>query len=158
MTDTLIRDMCNLHPKGPDANALPGLPADAPRTVITTKQVASTVRRLATGASPGPSGWTADLLLPLLEDDVCLRGLTRLINDIVNGNFDQRGQDFLTASWLIGIPKPGKKGVRPIAMGEVFYKIAATITVANCKLAIGEYLAPIQLGVARPTATRSRTS
>ena len=148
--DTLIRDMYNLHPKGPDANALPGLPADAPRTVITTKQVASTVRRLATGASPGPSGWTADLLLPLLEDDVCLRGLTRLINDIVNGNFDQRGQDFLTASWLIGIPKPGRKGVRPIAMGEVFYKIAATITVANCKLAIGEYLAPVQLGVGTP--------
>ena len=35
-------------------------------------------------------------------------------------------------------------------MGEVFYKIAATITVANCKLAIGEYLAPIQLGVGTP--------
>ena len=47
-----------------------------------------------------------------------------LVTMILNGEVRGRAREVLLTSVLVGIGKP-KGGVRPIAIGEVFYKLAA---------------------------------
>ena len=96
------------------------------------------------GVSPGPSGWNAKLLLPLLQDPTCLAGLARLVNDIRNAHLDIGAKDYLLAATLIAIPK-SNGNLRPIAMGEFFYKIAAILSVKEVIGSATAMLAPTQL-------------
>jgi hypothetical protein len=49
-------------------------------------------RNISRGAAPGPSGWTGELLLPLISDDTCLKGLAALVMDIANDALDPHMQ------------------------------------------------------------------
>ena len=139
-------NMDRLHPPGPIPQTLPACPRDAPGVVPEEADILRTIRRMANGASPGPSGWTADLLLPLLSDPSCRKAICAIITDIRNDNLQGTAKQLLLASMLIGIPKPDG-GTRPIAMGEVFYRIAATMAVHEVARDIGAKLSPQQLGV-----------
>ena len=139
-------NMDGLHPPGPTPQTLPACPRDAPGIVPEEADILRTIRRMANGASPGPSGWTADLLLPLLNDPSSRKAICAIITDIRNGNLQGTAKQLLLASMLIGIPKPDG-GTRPIAMGEVFYRIAATMAVHEVARDIGTKLSPQQLGV-----------
>ncbi len=66
--------MRGLHPTGPVA--LPPRPADAPYNIFDKDNVAKLVQRLLHSRAAGPSGWTAELLAPLLGDAVCLDAVT----------------------------------------------------------------------------------
>ena len=79
---------------------------------------------MANGSAPGRSGWTGDLLRAIGDDPHCLEGITSLVTMILNGEVRGRAREVLLTSVLVGIGKP-KGGVRPIAIGEVFYKLAA---------------------------------
>ena len=75
VNERVTNDLQDLHP--PSSGPSPHLPPDSP-----TLQLADTVIRarlirssLANGSSPGPSGWTGDLLLALIDDHNCLIGL-----------------------------------------------------------------------------------
>jgi hypothetical protein len=81
------------------------------------------LKELANGAAPGRSGWTGDLLKALVYDDDCLEGLVALVVAIANGEIGGKVKRLLLSSLLIGLPKPNG-GTRPIAMGEIFYKLA----------------------------------
>ena len=65
---------------------------------------------------------TGNMVSCLLRDPTCVLGLTCLIKDIVNGNFDDEGRNYILASKLIGIIKP-EGGIRPIAIGELFFSV-----------------------------------
>src|SRR4029077_16785566 len=53
-------------------------------------------------------------------------------------------------SHLIGIPKPRVSSIRPISMGEVFYRAAASYGISQVSDAVAGILAPIQFGVCAP--------
>jgi hypothetical protein len=82
------------------------------------------------GSSPGPSGWTGEMLGTVVRDEECLTGFTALINVLLAGSFEPfaSARALLLCSHLVMILKKkadgSQGGARPIAMGEVLWKTA----------------------------------
>src|SRR5690606_26305838 len=111
-----------LHPK--QSAEVPPLPDTAPRIVVDPEVVSDLIkRRIANGSAPSYSGWTGELLKCLVDDNNdCLQGLAALVEDQLNGTLDDISRDYILGSSLIAATK--LTGIRPIAMGEVIYKLA----------------------------------
>lgn len=146
----------NLHPEE-DLGALPELKAEAKyATVFQPQSVEQAIRRLPKGRAAGPSGWTAEHLLPLLEDEECLLGLTALINRIAAGHLSAQTREYLLACRLHCFYKKGgatleERGLRPIAVGETLYKLAASLLLRTCKQEIQDMASRAsQFGVGVP--------
>ena len=99
-------------------------------------------------SAAGISGWTYEWLRPLVNDEVCMARVTVIVADIVNGTASQRVAQYLFAARMICIKKDveGKK-LRPIAIQEVFYRIASAyvsrLLLKHCK----PNLSPLQYGM-----------
>ena len=147
LTEDTMRSLRELHPQGPPI--LPRCPSDAPEMMRIDKKVLAQIvnRELANGSAPGRSGWTGDLLKALVDDRECLEGLAALTMAIINGKIEGRARDALLCSVLIGLEKPGG-GTRPIAMGEMFYKLAATYALRIVGETAREVLGPTQFALA----------
>ena len=83
-------------------------------------------KSLANGSSPAGSGWTGDLLKPLVSDKECLAGLGCLVRDIASGTLPDSCRSLLLSSILIAVDKDSG-GKRPVAMGECFYNLTDLI-------------------------------
>ena len=147
ISEKVIEDLRKLHPPGP--SILPTCPHDAPTVLNVDKEVIKdiVIKELANGAAPGRSGWTGDLLKALVYDEQCLAGLTTLTMAIVNGELKGRAKTLLLSSVLIGLPKPNG-GTRPIAMGEIFYKLAGAYMLRLVKEPAREALGSSQFAFA----------
>jgi hypothetical protein len=129
IVDETLTSLRKLHP---EANH--SLPAPPPNTALDliavewSKLAPLIKRRVNNGSAPGPSGWTGShlQLLADCEDREVVDGLCQLTKDICNGVFTGATQQRLLACLLQPISKDGSNtNVRPIAMGEVFVKLAA---------------------------------
>ena len=138
-----------LHPLPlPHNSVLPVLSADVPSVVVGDDEgLVKIICQMANGAAPGPSGWTAEMVRVLTEDADCFTGLAMLIQDISNGALPDSVKPFLLPSILIGIDKNAGASVRPIAIGEIFYRIAAYRGQLVVQKVAQSILQPIQLGV-----------
>ena len=140
----LMRD---LHPPLPQGSVLPGLPHNAPETILEDDAVMhALLRRSNNGSASGPSGWGGNMLSMLAESDICRAGIIALLKDIINGNLPESARQLLLASRAIGLGKPDD-GIRPIAIGELFYRLAGVIAVRKIAMTAGKLLAPHQFGV-----------
>ena len=104
------------------------------------------ITALDNGSSPGPSGWGTNMLSVLADDPECVESMRVLIERILNDQLPDTLRQLLTASTLIALTKP-KGGVRPIAMGELFYRVAAQYAMALIRFDARDALAPHQYGV-----------
>ena len=97
------------------------------------------------GSAPAYSGWTGELLRALIDDEDCLSGITALVDDILNGRLSNLERDYILTGTLIAGKKNNGDSVRPIAMGEAFYKLAGHygLYLVNPKLIA--LLEPVQL-------------
>jgi len=103
--------------------------------------------RARRGKAPGLSGWTESLILPLLEDPGTLGNFSLFIMDLCNGRIVGSGRNLLLASVLIPLRKP-KGGIRPIAIGECFVKIAKAYMLSLVDAEQLKFLmAPVQFGI-----------
>jgi hypothetical protein len=161
ITGEVLEQMKELHPQGPDATVLsaiafnhfrsisPNNPNNPLNTVtITPKQVEQLVTTAAKKrSSAGPSGMTAMHISPLLCSTVCLYGLALLLSAVANGLLPQRLKEYLLPSRLLALTKPNQPGkVRPIAVPEVLYRLAATHVAALAREELGNDLLPLQYG------------
>ena len=124
--EVAIEQMRSLHPS--HAPVFPAAPVPAPPgIVVDSDRLHSILKQQATGAAPGPSGWTAELLLTLFEDRFCAEALSSVISAICNGKLPKQAKQWqpLLASRLIGIPK-SDHGIRPISIGEALYRLASS--------------------------------
>jgi hypothetical protein len=103
-------------------------------------------KRLANGSAPDLAGWSGEHVSALVDDEVCLAGITALTLDIANGSLGGEARALLLASKLIAVRKD-VDDIRPIAMGATFYKLAALMSVASVKGEFKVIFDPIQLGV-----------
>ena len=110
-------------------------------------------RRLRNGSSPGPSGWTGDLISIISNNADCLAGIAALTQDIINGRLDDHAKLHLLGSFLVAVPKPNGSD-RPIAIGEAFYKLAGMFALAPLDANIRSSLPNWQLSV--PVVRRPR--
>jgi hypothetical protein len=98
------------------------------------------------GSSSGPSGWGGNMLSSLVMSDICRAGIRALLKDIINGSLPEEARQYLLASRLVGLNKP-TGGLRPIAVGELFYRLAGIIAVSKVLSPAAALLAPHQYGV-----------
>jgi len=103
-------------------------------------------RKLKNGSCGGPSGWTGDLVFALVADPDCVQGLCSLVVDMLNGHLPDRARAYLTSSLLIPVNKSGG-GIRPIAVSEVFYRLACIYALELVRDVLPDVFEPIQLGV-----------
>jgi hypothetical protein len=74
-------------------------------------------------------------------------GIIALLKDIINGNLPERARQLLLASRLVALAKPNSGKYRPIAVGELFYRLAGVIVVRKVTADAAALLTPHQLGV-----------
>ena len=117
----MIDSLKALHPQA--SEEVPELPENAPKIRADPDLLQRALKRLANGAAPAGSGWTGELLQSLAADTDCYVGIECIVNDILNGDLSSELRDVILASVLVVAAK-SSGGVRPIAMGEVFYKLA----------------------------------
>ena len=113
------------------------------------------VKSMVTGSAPGPTGWSADLLYALTPNDDCLRGIAALITDMINGSLTDLDADALLSSTLLAIPKEGSDMHRPIAISELFYRLARKKVMSMVSPIANELFAPIQYGVGMRDGTEN---
>ncbi len=99
------------------------------------------------GTSAGPSGWGGNMLAVLVQSDICRLGVIALLRDIINGELPDDARQLLLTSRLVALTKPNSDGYRPIAVGELFYRLAAIVAVRRVSSEAAELLAPHQYGI-----------
>ena len=143
--------LLQLHPRPLAGTVLPGLPQSAPPSVLEDD---AGVRRLLTqsdnGTAAGPSGWGGNMLAILVQSDICRLGVIALLADIINGQLPDDARQLLLASRLVALSKPNSEGHRPIAVGELFYRLAAIVAVRRVSSEAASLLAPHQYGIGVP--------
>lgn len=104
-------------------------------------------KQLENGTKPGPSGWTGEIVAVLLKRESCLAGLIKLVSVIINGSItSELIQRMLVSSKIVPLEK-SNNSVRPIAMGEVFTKLAGYYLLHIVEPHISKVFPTIQLGV-----------
>ena len=137
-----------LHPPLPESSVIPSLPAGSPLIILEDDDVIRVLLRQSNnGSASGPSGWCGNMLSTLAESDLCRAGIIALLKDIVNGQLPAPSQQLLLLSRLVALDKPNGGGLRPIAMGELFYRLAALIMTRKVAAVAASQLSPHQYGV-----------
>ena len=110
---------------------------------MTLDILSDVLQALPKGSAPGPSGWTYEHIKAATQAGNCC-ALLGVINVMIRGDLPHVPE--LLDSRLIGLEKPGGRGLRPIAIGEVFFRLAGLCAMA-ARPGAGRALAPLQLGV-----------
>jgi hypothetical protein len=149
-TAATLASLAALHPR----EAPPHVPpASAPAPVVTEEAFQRVLKRLPRGSAPGLSGWTYDHLRAATgTSPTATTAILALINLIISGI--PLDIPAFHASARIALTKPGGSGLRPIAIGEVWVRLASLCAMAACQDA-GPALAPLQLGVSVPGDSQS---
>jgi hypothetical protein len=127
-----VDQMLLLHPKREYDGPLPPPRQGADAIAISKDDVRKLITAANTGASAGPSGLSADHLTVAMVDDTCLQGICDITSDILKGAIHGLGRLLLIAATSIGSDKE-KGGIRPLAIGEIYYKLAAKATCGDFK-------------------------
>ena len=141
VTPEAITSLKAKHPAGPThpfPSALGPLPCKAPDL----DNLKNALKRFASDTAPGISGWTVPLLRQAILMPEFGRFLVSLTAAMNKGTAP--GSSMLCTSRLTPLLKPDG-GIRPIAVGELFYRLA---TKTILKIAFkADFLLPNQLGV-----------
>lgn len=141
-TDELLKEMQQLHPPGP-MNAFPQGEGPSAMKTPTAELIKSAILSMDLETAPGVSGWTAGMLRLASHRQSVMDMLVKLSAGIV-GNVAP-GREMLTASRLIAIPKPGTTKHRPIAIGDIIYRVLMKAILRQVNPSI--HLESFQLGV-----------
>ena len=161
---TRLRNLRSLHPDGdapslryPDGGRLQDVPPAA-RAVLqppTASEFTQLVRGSISGCSPGATGWTEELLFALCEhNETVARVVGLMVRDLACGLVAPDVVDRLNACNLVGVPKPDG-GTRPIALSELFLKLASKLALHHDSARLAAIFGDIQYGVARPNGAET---
>ena len=159
-----MADLRKLHPDGeaPSLRYPNGAPyralSAAERAVVPIPSGAAftqLVRDSISGCAPGGSGWTEELLFALCEANADVaRAVAHMTRDLACGLVAPDVVDRLNACNLVGIPKPDS-GTRPIALSELFLKLASKLALHHDSARLANVFGDIQFGVARPNGAET---
>ena len=142
--------MLRLHPRQPSTAVLPVIPESAPLVLEDDADMRRLLTQSDNGTAAGPSGWCGNMLAILAQSDVCRLGFVALLRDIINGELPDEARQLLLTSRLVALAKPNSDSLRPIAVGELFYRLAAIVAVRRVMSEAAGLLAPHQYGVGVP--------
>ncbi len=156
LNEETIQRLHDLHPAPPADDPPYHIAPDQPPTapIICDLKILKRIikKKLDNGAAPGPSGWTGSHIAAICGDKTCLEGLGIIVTEIINGKIqNEKLKNLLLSSTLIPAGKPNNpSGVRPIAVGESFYKLAGHYALHLIKDKIPTLFPSIQHGVMSP--------
>ncbi len=153
INEETIKQLRDLHPQSKEK--LSSIPMNHAPDIISVDpmDLILLIKKIDNGSAPGPSGFCASFLRLIAEcgEEEPVLGLCALIKDICNGVFTGEIKKRLLSHVLIPIPKiPGQSAVRPIAMGEVFVKLAALYRISLIEQDLPSFFSSIQYGVKKP--------
>ncbi len=148
VTEQVVGSLRRMHPPAYPGRPIPVMP-DCPVLDVNLARLEHAFRRLAAKASPGLSGWRKSLLTCLMQDPRCIGGIAFLVRLILNGSItDPALREALLGSRLIALAKPtGNGAVRPIAIGDIFVKLAAHYALDLVSAHIPHLFHPLQFGL-----------
>ena len=141
--DDVISQLKALHPSG-TRNPFGDIEGAFPGT-IATSSIVKEIKRLPHDIGVGASGWTAPLMKIALHNPKFEHFITQLANQISAGTAP--GRRVLTSAVLIPNRKPGTNIPRPIAIGELMYRVIAKAQLKT--FTTDAMLAPNQFGVGK---------
>jgi hypothetical protein len=145
----VLQQLRQLHPAA-STTPMPVLPNDAHSPIIfNDAALVRLIRRCNNGKAGGPSGWNGAMLAVLTNSPTCMEGICSVISDITSGRIPAAVRPHITATRLVALAKPNG-APRPIAMGELFYRVAAVRAVRAASDSARGLLAPHQYGVGVP--------
>ena len=141
-----------LHPQPPAGSVMPELPANAPFVGIEGEDAEKRLykliqKRLANGSAPGPSGLTGEHLLLVAKHDTNLRVLARMVSYLRNGEPADELRTYILACRLLLVAKPESSSVRPVAVGDVLFRLASITAAVDVDDDAAELMQPIEFGV-----------
>jgi hypothetical protein len=122
MTPEVVESLEQLHPQ---QQSVPRCPADASPTTVESTKLNELIREGADGSKGGPSGWTCELLLPLLGDVVCAADIAAFVEDCCNGSHDPHSGHLIHSSLMAAANKQDPAKKRSLMMGEIWAKLAS---------------------------------
>ena len=163
-SDKMRADLEKLHPAGEkpslrmaDGTPLSALPAAQrrPTSIPSAAQLTSMVQSMRSGSSPGGTGWSEELLFNVLEhSEPAAKALAQMIGDLANGRVPADVIARLNACSLVALPKPDG-GTRPIALSELFLKLASKLALAHDSEQLKRHFGDLQYGVSRPNGAET---
>ena len=149
-TDTLAK-LAEKHPQSStDINLLPD-PKSTSSIQVTEENVLKAMKSFPAGSAGGPDGIRPQHLLDLVcckeSGPALLKSLTDFTNSLLDGNCHADVVPILFGGNLIALEKK-TGGIRPIAIGYTWRRIASKCANTYACAQVKEFLAPLQLGVA----------
>lgn len=141
------------HPSAPENLCLPDPPDGAIVPVVATEEdVRRAILSFRVGSSGGPDGLRPSHLRSLIGHGSAEAGkrllgaLTELVNVMLRGEVPNFAAPILFGATICAIQKKDG-GVRPIAVGNTFRRLATKVGARSIMSILGEELRPVQLGV-----------
>lgn len=127
--------------------------AEVPALQISAETLLAVCKRVSAhnrGTAGGPTGWTYEMICACVQSsDDGLRAVLRFTNLILSGTLPR--SSFILGSVLVALQKVTdgvpNGGVRPIAIGEAWYRLAMLCALSDVGATVGAGLAPMQVGV-----------
>ena len=131
-------------PPHKDAKDFPELPPDSPLLLdINLIDLIASAKKLNNGSSSGPTGWSIPHCLFILQNPTLAPLFCTLLAYIARGQLIGMAKTRLLSSRLIALLKksdpffdyktcPPPSLIRPIAVGEVFYRLIAHYLLSKC--------------------------
>ncbi len=146
--DAVLDKMASKHPHGSCS------PVDAPESVpyhFNSSDVLKELKSFPKNSTAGPFGVTPRTLLDAWKSDCTPFNLAvvRFINALANAQLPVSLAPFLAGARLVGLPK-GADDVRPIAVGEVWRRLAAKCLLAQVQEKIKSLFSGSQFGISCP--------
>jgi hypothetical protein len=128
---------------------IPDVPHVAPAyTIVDKSTLARILRRTPKLLAPGWDGWTSDLFRGLVDSEICWNGITRIVEDMLNGRLQSPdARLLLCSSRLVGVPKLKDDSFRPIAIASPFLRLASQYAVELVRPHVSDIFKGLQYGV-----------
>ena len=139
-----------LHPEGELGLAAFPAAGRSPAPETDAEALRAAAHSMKPGTSPGLSGWTVSLIRSALGADGMVSYLLRQLTAMKRN--EAGGWRLYCASRLTALSKPGG-GVRPIAVGEVPYRLLMRTALYTYGERVRSGLLPTQYGVGTPGGT-----
>ena len=150
--DITLADLRSKHPPAPNDLELPDPPSDVEVPMVASEaDTKRAINSFRPGSSGGPDGLRPSHLRALIGHASAEAGsrflttLTRFINMILKGEVPGFALATFYGATLCALNKKGG-GVRPIAVGNTFRRLATKIGARPLSAALGSELSPVQLG------------
>ncbi|XP_029654873.1 uncharacterized protein LOC115228431 [Octopus sinensis] len=152
ITPQVLGELKTKHPNPPDDQRPLIAHSDLPNSHASKEEVLDAINSLATGSCGGIDGLRPGHVKDMLSNHTCeagqrlLSSLTALTNRILNAEIPEHARDLFFAANLTALRKK-EGGIRPIAMGCFYRRLASKVACRQATKLLGSELRPIQLGV-----------